>query len=77
MLDGVDDQQAFTRKTGEKQDMEDLKKRAKFAWLAPYCTLYSCSTDTEQFKQQMAPFKTFRLGGDVSQVFDPQKPSDG
>ncbi|WP_296219356.1 mannuronate-specific alginate lyase [Pseudomonas sp. UBA2684] len=77
VLDGVDDQQAFTRKTGEKQDMEDLKKRAKFAWLAPYCTLYSCSTDTEQFKQQMAPFKTFRLGGDVSQVFDPQKPSDG
>lgn len=74
VLDGVNDPDDFASKTGEKQDMEDLKKDNKYSWLAPYCTLYACSADTEELKEEMGPFKTFRLGGDVTQVFDPKKP---
>lgn len=76
VMDGVDDPDDFKAKTGEKQDMEDLKKRAKFAWLAPYCTLYSCSAEFQQGLEKFGPFKTFRLGGDVSSVFS-AKPKAG
>jgi poly(beta-D-mannuronate) lyase len=72
VLSGVDDPSEFARKTGEKQDLEDLKKPNKYAWLAPYCTLYACSADAQALKQTMGPFKTFRLGGNVSQIFEPK-----
>ncbi len=70
VLRGVDNPDEFASKTGEKQDMEDLKKTNKYAWLAPYCALYACSTDAQALQQSMGPFKTFRLGGNVSQVFE-------
>jgi len=70
VLNGVDDPDAFASKTGDKQDMDDLKKPNKYAWLAPYCVLYSCSADTQALQQKMGPFNTFRLGGNVSQVFE-------
>lgn len=73
VLNGVDDPDDFARTTGKHQDMQDLKKPSKYAWLAPYCTLYACSADTQAFKQEMGPFNNYRLGGDVSQLFDPQK----
>ncbi|MGE8362712.1 mannuronate-specific alginate lyase [Pseudomonas sp.] len=76
VIDGVEDQDEFVDRTGEKQDMEDLKKHTKFAWLEPYCTLYDCSNDAGEYKQEMGPFQTFRLGGDVSQVFSPKKDGD-
>ncbi|MEK1904834.1 MAG: mannuronate-specific alginate lyase [Pseudomonas sp.] len=73
VLDGVDDQDAFDDRTGEDQDMGELEKNAKFAWLEPYCSLYTCSAEASELKQDMGPFKTFRLGGDVTQVFEPNK----
>jgi poly(beta-D-mannuronate) lyase len=76
VLDGVNDQDDFASKSGKKQDMEDLRKDNKYSWLAPYCTLYACSADTEKLKQEMGPFKTFRLGGNVTRVFEPQKQGD-
>ncbi|WP_324733467.1 mannuronate-specific alginate lyase [Pseudomonas paeninsulae] len=76
VLDGVDDQDDFASKTGEKQDMKELKKNSKYAWLAPYCTLYACTADTKALKHKMGSFNNFRLGGDVSQLFDPKKPKD-
>ncbi|AYC31883.1 mannuronate-specific alginate lyase [Pseudomonas cavernae] len=69
---GVDDPDAFADKAGKNQDMTDLKKESKFAWLEPYCTLYRCSAETLEWKQSMQPFKTFRLGGDVTRLFDPK-----
>ncbi|MCY1351700.1 Alginate lyase [compost metagenome] len=77
VIEGVDDPAAFAAKAGKKQDMTDLKKDAKFAWLEPYCTLYRCSAETLKWKRQMQPFKTFRLGGDLTQVFDPQAGEKG
>jgi poly(beta-D-mannuronate) lyase len=73
VLDGVDEQDAFAARAGAKQDMGELKKSSKFAWLEPYCTLYACSAQLQARKQRMGPFKTFRLGGDVSQVFSPKQ----
>ncbi len=56
---------------GRKQDMEDLRKNAKFSWLEPYCTLYSCTSEELKRKARMGPFENFRLGGDVSRIFAP------
>jgi poly(beta-D-mannuronate) lyase len=73
VIAGVDDQGAFDKKTGKDQDMSELKKHAKFSWLEPWCSLYSCSASTVEWKNEMGPYKTFRLGGDVTQVFHPKK----
>ncbi|MBM7060044.1 mannuronate-specific alginate lyase [Pseudomonas sp. UL073] len=72
VMAGVADPEAFEDKTGDDQDMTDLKKDEKFSWLEPYCTVYRCSPKTLEWKQDMQPFKNFRLGGDVTRVFDPQ-----
>ncbi|MEE1896620.1 mannuronate-specific alginate lyase [Metapseudomonas otitidis] len=73
VIAGVDDQEPFDDRTGKDQDMEDLEKRAKFAWLEPWCALYGCKPETLRWKDSMAPYKTFRLGGDITQVFHPKK----
>ena len=70
VLAGVDDPDQFAEKTRKKQDMEDLKKDAKYSWLEPYCALYNCSPSILAWKESMEPFKTFRLGGDVTRVFN-------
>lgn len=70
VMQGMDDQQAFDRKTGNDQDMADLKENSKFAWLEPYCALYSCTPKTQDWRRKMEPFNSFRLGGDVTRVFN-------
>ncbi|WP_397449685.1 mannuronate-specific alginate lyase [Pseudomonas sp. NA-150] len=71
VLSGVKDSTAFTQRNGEKQDMTDLKINDKFAWLEPYCSLYTCPPEVLDRKHSMEPFKTFRLGGDLTRVYDP------
>jgi poly(beta-D-mannuronate) lyase len=51
--------------------MTDLQIDSKFAWLEPFCSLYTCPPDVLELKHKMQPFKTFRLGGDLTKVFDP------
>ncbi|MDF2641288.1 MAG: algL [Pseudomonas sp.] len=72
VLAGVKDPEDFASRGGQKQDMEDLKKDPKYAWLEPYCSLYSCSPDVLEQKHEKQPFKTFRLGGDLTKVYDPE-----
>ncbi len=72
VMQGVDDQDAFDEKTGNDQDMGDLKENSKFAWLEPYCALYSCAPKTQDWKKKMEPFNSFRLGGEVTKVFNRQ-----
>ncbi|MHC8325016.1 mannuronate-specific alginate lyase [Pseudomonas sp. LB1P83] len=71
VLAGVEDPEEFEKKNGKEQDMTDLKVDSKFAWLEPFCTLYTCSPDVLEKKHEMQPFKTFRLGGDLTKVYDP------
>ncbi|RON01994.1 poly(beta-D-mannuronate) lyase [Pseudomonas brassicacearum] len=71
VLAGVKDPQTFEQKNGKEQDMTDLKVDSKFAWLEPFCTLYTCPADVLERKHAMQPFKSFRLGGDLTKVYDP------
>ncbi|MDP9501641.1 mannuronate-specific alginate lyase [Pseudomonas protegens] len=71
VLAGVKDPELFEQKNGKEQDMTDLKVDSKFAWLEPYCSLYTCAPETLERKHKMQPFKTFRLGGDLTKVYDP------
>lgn len=71
VLAGVEDPDEFEEKNGEEQDMTDLKVDSKFAWLEPFCSLYTCPADVLERKREMQPFKTFRLGGDLTKVYDP------
>ncbi|MNV51318.1 Alginate lyase precursor [compost metagenome] len=75
VIGGVDNAKGFATRAKQKQDMTDLRVDSKFSWLEPYCTVYRCSEQTLDWKQSMQPFKTFRLGGDVTRVFEPEKSS--
>ncbi|WP_061290534.1 mannuronate-specific alginate lyase [Azotobacter vinelandii] len=76
VLAGVEKPEPFAERAGdEDQDMEDLETDAKFSWLEPYCALYSCSPALRERKAEMGPFKNFRLGGDVTRIFDPAEKS--
>jgi len=70
VLQGARNPAAFAQRTGAKQDMSELRKHFKYAWLAPYCSLYACSEQNRELNQEMGPFNSFRLGGEVTQVFD-------
>lgn len=71
VLTGATDPQAFKAKNGEEQDLTDIKVESKWSWLEPYCSLYACAADVTERKHEGQPFKTFRLGGDLTRVFDP------
>ena len=71
VLTGSKDPRAFERKTGEDQDMDDLRVKTKYVWLEPWCSLYACSADVQKRRHDMQPFNSFRLGGDVTRVYDP------
>ena len=75
VLNGSKDPSAFKARNGEKQDMKDLKIDSKYSWMEPYCSLYACSGDTLQRKRGMQPFNSFRLGGDLTRVYDPSAES--
>jgi poly(beta-D-mannuronate) lyase len=77
VLQGLDDPDAFADKAGKRQAMSELKEDGKFAWLEPYCTLYRCSAETLKWKQSMQPFRNFRLGGDLTRLFDPSAARKG
>ncbi len=71
VLLGSKDPSAFKARNGETQDMSDLKIDSKYAWMEPYCTLYACGGETLQRKRGMQPFDSFRLGGNLTRVYDP------
>ena len=71
VLAGARDPRLFAARAGEKQDMKDLKVDSKYAWLEPWCALYQCVGDTLERKHGMQPFDSFRLGGNLTRVYDP------
>jgi poly(beta-D-mannuronate) lyase len=77
VLAGSKDPDTFKSKNGDKQDMTDLKVESKWAWLEPYCALYTCNPDVLERKREGQPFKTFRLGGDLTRLYDPSHEKGG
>ncbi|MHA6494148.1 mannuronate-specific alginate lyase [Pseudomonas borbori] len=73
VMEGIEEPELFADKAGAEQNLEDLQKKSKFIWLEPYCTLYSCSAQTMEWKASLVPLKSFRLGGDISAVFEPEE----
>lgn len=69
VLEGAQNPKIFAQRSGAKQDMGELRKDYKYAWLAPYCSLYDCSPQARELNKDMGPFNSFRLGGEVTQVF--------
>ncbi len=67
-MKGVDDEETFEEKTGEDQDMTDLKVDNKYAWLEPYCALYRCEPKMLEAKKDREPFNSFRLGAKCAGV---------
>ncbi len=66
---GIEDPERFEEKTGFEQELEDLQEDGKFAWLEPYCALYRCAASTDAWRRSIEPLKTYRLGGDITQLF--------
>jgi len=77
VLAGTRNPDEFKNKNGDKQDMTDLKVESKWAWLEPYCALYTCNADVLERKHDGQPFKTFRLGGDLTRLYDPSHEKGG
>ncbi|GLO59223.1 alginate lyase [Pseudomonas putida] len=75
VLAGARDPRHFAERAGAKQDMKDLKVDSKYAWLEPWCALYQCVGDTLDRKHGMQPFDSFRLGGNLTRVYDPSAQS--
>jgi poly(beta-D-mannuronate) lyase len=71
VLQGVDNPKVFESKTGRKQTLEGVNENSKFAWMEAYCWTYACGPNLTQRMSSMRPFKTYRLGGNVTELFAP------
>jgi poly(beta-D-mannuronate) lyase len=71
VLAGARDPAQFNARAGVKQDLKELQVDSKYAWLEPWCALYQCVGDTLARKHHMQPFNSFRMGGDMTRVYDP------
>ena len=71
---GLRDPKLFQEKTGHAQQAVDLRQSSRFAWLEPYCALYRCSQGTEAWRRSIEPLSSYRLGGDLTQLFSGQLP---
>ena len=70
VLQGVDDPAGFARRTGHAQNLSELDEASKFAWLEPYCWLSRCDAAASARMQMLRPLKTYRLGGNLTELFD-------
>lgn len=71
VLAGVDNPKVFEAKTGEKQELEDIQEASKFAWMEAYCWTFACDKRMTTRVASMRPLKTYRLGGNVTELFAP------
>jgi poly(beta-D-mannuronate) lyase len=69
VIKGVDDPAAFEKRTGKDQNVEDFEQRSKFAWMEPYCWTFQCSERLQKRLDSLRPLKSYRLGGNVTQLF--------
>lgn len=71
VMDGVADPHAFEEKTGKKQHVADLGEAGKFTWMEPYCWTFRCTAQMQERRDAMRPLKNYRLGGNVTDLFNP------
>lgn len=71
VLQGVDDPRVFQERTGDKQNLSELKEASKFAWLEAYCWTFGCGDAEARRMKKLRPLKTYRLGGNLTELFAP------
>jgi poly(beta-D-mannuronate) lyase len=71
VLTGVDNPKQFESKTGEKQTREGIDEYSKFAWMEAYCWTFGCAPPELKRMERMRPLKTYRLGGNLTELFGP------
>lgn len=71
VLSGVADPRPFVRITGKQQITADFTQRSKFAWMEPYCWTFACNAALHMRLAQLRPLKSYRLGGNVTDLFTP------
>ena len=72
VVQGLDDPTIFEKKTGKKQTKEGVDDPSKFAWMEAYCWTFSCGDDMTARMDRMRPLKTYRLGGNLTEIFAPE-----
>src|SRR5690606_23448721 len=77
ILAGRQDPSRFTARADSEQVMEAMQKTNNLAWVEPYCALYHCSAPTRQWLDSVRPLRTYRLGGNVTQLFLPAAKASG
>ncbi len=71
VLEGMQSPEIFQARTGHKQNLEDVKESSKFAWMEPYCAISRCDARALARLEALRPMKTYRLGGNVTELFEP------
>lgn len=69
VLDGVDNPKVFEKKAGAKQTRDGVDEASKFAWMEAYCWTFTCTEQYTGRMNKMRPLKTYRLGGDLTELF--------
>jgi poly(beta-D-mannuronate) lyase len=69
VLTGLDDPRPFEARTGKKQRVDELQEASKFAWMEPYCWLNRCDGAVSKRLVALRPIKTYRLGGNLTELF--------
>lgn len=76
VLAGVADPAAFEQRTGKRQVMKDFEQRSKFAWLEPYCWALDCAPAQRERLAALRPLKSYRLGGNLTEIFKAPRSAD-
>ncbi|MBI3171109.1 MAG: hypothetical protein HYZ32_00770, partial [Hydrocarboniphaga effusa] len=72
-----DDPAGFKARTGHKQVVDELGESSKFSWMEPYCWVTACDRAVLRRLTKLRPVGSYRLGGNMSELFaaQPAQPS--
>lgn len=77
VLDGIADPASFEQKTGKRQLVQEFSQHGKFSWMEPYCWTFTCDEAMQERLASVRPLKNFRLGGDLTEIFQPSSAKTG
>ncbi|WP_370299476.1 mannuronate-specific alginate lyase [Abyssibacter sp.] len=74
VMSGLDQPEAFRNKAGAEQKLDDFKP-SKFSWLEPYCSIEPCRGEFARRLSEYRPLDNYRVGGNVTDLFNPRESS--
>lgn len=73
VFDGFQAPAGFAELVGSKQEVSE-SVATNFSWLEPYCSIAMCDPTMADFLLANRPFKSTRLGGDLTALFGTKQP---